>query len=171
MSLTIRSGVGIPPAGLIERFFGPMRSVLLVWRDVSRSVPVEITSWWRDPTRNVATGGAEYSQHLVGTAVDARSPGLTRNQLLVLAQRAASRYSGVTVPTAGSDTSGTSVHVQGLPTGFVRTIVTREPTLIASAQAFIGPARPIVAAPVVPRLTWPPSAAQSTGQPGGGFNY
>ena len=142
MALRVLTSTGIPPAGLIERFHGPMRAVALTWLAVSRSVPVEITSWWRDPTRNVSAGGAQYSQHLVGTAMDGRSPGRTRAQLLPLVQKAGARY-GVTVPSKASEGSGSSVHVQGLPVGAVRAILTREPQLVASTFSFVGPPRPL----------------------------
>lgn len=142
MTLRLLSTTGIPPPGLIERFHGPMRAVALTWLAVSRAVPVEITSWWRDPTRNAATGGAQWSQHLVGTAMDGRSPGMSRDKLLVLVKRAGARY-GVSVPSAASESSGSSVHVQGLPVGAVRTILTREPQLIAQTFSFVGPPRPL----------------------------
>jgi len=170
VALKVLRGVGIPPAGLIERFHGPMRSVALTWRDVSKVVPVEITSWWRDPTRNASTPGAEtYSQHLVGTAMDGRSPGRTRAQLLPIVQKAALRY-GATVPSKASESSGSSVHVQALPVGTVKALLTRTPALVQSALAFIGPARPIVASVAAPTLALPPPVAASTRQPGGGFN-
>lgn len=142
-ALTLGRGVGVPPAGLIERFHVPMRSVVRTWAAVARSgVPVEITSWWRDPTRNVAARGEQFSQHLVGTAMDGRSPGRSRAELLGIVLRAAAAY-GVTVPLSASETSGTSVHVQGLPKGFVAQILRREPGLVQTAGAFIGPARPL----------------------------
>lgn len=166
MALRIKAGLGIPPAGLVERFFPAMRAVARTWKDVSQVVPVEITSWWRDPTRNASAGGASYSQHLVGAAMDGRSPGLTRAQLLPIVQRAAARY-GATVPAEASEGSGTSVHVQGLAFGVVRAVLTREPRLIPTARSFVGPARPLVPPPPPYR----PAAEPRARQPGGGFNY
>lgn len=142
-SLTIQPGVGIPPAGLIERFYSPMGKVARTWAAVARVVPIQITSWWRDPTRNVSVGGQTYSQHLLGCAMDGLSPQLSREQLLPLVQRAAAYY-GVSVPTLASEGSGRSVHVQGLPYGMTQQILTREPQLIATTLGFIGPPRPVV---------------------------
>lgn len=37
--------------------------------------PAQVTSWWRSPDTNTRVGGAETSQHLVGTALDLAGPG------------------------------------------------------------------------------------------------
>jgi hypothetical protein len=122
-----------PPPELVARFREPMRRLVLVWRDVSRTVPVELTSWWRSAARNAETrGAAAYSQHLVGTAIDgqAQDPSISRAELLPIVQRAGARY-GVSVPSAPSEASGRSVHAQALPVGAVRTMALRDPTLLA----------------------------------------
>lgn len=144
MSISVRSGVQRPPAGLIERFRVPIVRVVQVWVTLANAgLPVEITSWYRPSAVNAATQGKTYSQHLVGTAMDAVVEGYSREQLLPIVQRVASRL-GVTVPTAASETSGRSVHVQGLPSGYLQDLAQREPSLIASAESFVGPPRPIV---------------------------
>lgn len=43
--------------------------------------PFIVTSWWRSPQANQQAGGAQFSQHLVGTAVDAVPRAGTRLQL------------------------------------------------------------------------------------------
>jgi hypothetical protein len=137
LSLQLQRGARVPPAGLIERFYGPMRNVARVWLLVSRAVPVEITSWWRPEST------ANFSQHVLAAAMDGLSPRLSRAQLLPIVQRAAAQIGGVSVPSAASETSGRSVHVQGLPYGVVRTILAREPRILETASGFIGPARPV----------------------------
>lgn len=39
-------------------------------RDQLGGAPIRVTSWYRDPESNARAGGAQYSQHLTGLAVD-----------------------------------------------------------------------------------------------------
>jgi hypothetical protein len=120
-----------------------MRKALGVWVALARVLPIEVTSWWRPPSANVAAGGKDYSQHLVGTAIDALSPSYTRAQLLPLVQRVAALY-GVSAPSAASEGSGRSVHVQALPYGTVQRLLTRDdPAILTAAATFVGPPRPL----------------------------
>ena len=47
-----------------------------LWKFIDRlrstyyQVPFSATSWWRSYTGNLEAGGAEFSQHLIGTAAD-----------------------------------------------------------------------------------------------------
>jgi hypothetical protein len=139
--LRFQSQVRPPPPLLLDRFYQPTLAVARVWLYLARFLPIEVTSWWRDPSRNASAGGQDYSQHLVGTAIDAKSPGLSRAQLLPYVA-AVGRVYGVSVPAAASEGSGASVHVQGLPYGLVRELLTRDPQLIERATAAHGPPRP-----------------------------
>lgn len=176
MALRFQSQVKLPPAYLIDRFLAPMRAVLGVWVTLGRVIDVEVTSWWREPAANAAAGGADYSQHIVGCAIDAVSPGRTRAQLLPLVQKVAARYfasPAAAVPSKASETSGRSVHVQGLPVGFVQTLIQRrEPAILTVAQSFVGPPRPVVAPalPQWPVFVGPPRPTPGGRAPGGGFN-
>jgi hypothetical protein len=145
MPIRFQPQVQVPPDPLVVQFLDPMRAVVLTWLTVAQVLPVEITSWWRDEARNAAAGGNAGSQHLIGTAIDALSPGMTRTQLLAFVEPAA-RYFGVTAPLEGSSTSGRSVHVQGLPAGLTAKILKADPDLIRRAMGFVGPPRPIVRA-------------------------
>lgn len=143
MSVVLQPGVTPPPAGMVERFAPQIRAVALTWLTLGQmGLAVQITSWWRDEARNAAAGGARFSQHLVGTAMDGLVPGYSRAQLLPWVARVA-RYYGAVAPSQASEGSGRSVHVQGLPVGTVETILSREPTLLRAAQGFIGPPRPV----------------------------
>jgi len=142
VSVRIQAQVRAPPAYYIGQFRAEMQRVLSTWAAVARALgaaghDLEITSWWRD-FRPV--GGATYSQHLVGTAIDALSPRLTRAQLLPLVQRAARLY-GTSAPTKASERSGRSVHVQVLPVGTVATLVRQG--ILARAESFVGPPQPL----------------------------
>jgi hypothetical protein len=146
-SFRFQSQVEGPPAALVDRYFLPMRAVASTWVYLARYLPIEITSWWRDPDHNAEEGGAEYSQHLFGTAMDAKSPGMSRAQLLPLVQRVAAAF-GASAPAEGSRTSGSSVHVQGLPAGEVQRVLRSDPGMLVRAEAFVGPPRGVVAAAV-----------------------
>lgn len=143
MTIILQQGVTPPPAGMIERFAPQIRAVALTWLAMGKlGFAVQITSWWRDEARNAAAGGKRYSQHLVGTAMDGLVPGYSRAQLLPFVARVA-RYYGAVAPPEASEGSGRSVHVQGLPVGTVKTLLTREPMLVRAAQDFVGPPRPV----------------------------
>jgi len=54
-------------------------------------LPVRASSWWRSPTKNQTVGGQQYSQHLLGFAIDlvyanaqARASGIARMKQLGL---------------------------------------------------------------------------------------
>jgi Peptidase M15 len=139
MPLALAPTTGVPSAGLIERFIGPMRQVARTWAAVAATgIPVTITSWHRGVERNAAAGGQTYSQHLLGCAMDGVSPAVSQARLLQLAQSAATRFGTTAIVSERG-----AVHVQGLPNGMARAILTREPTLLAQAGTFIGPPRPV----------------------------
>jgi hypothetical protein len=139
MSLRVAAGVGAPGAQLVQRFRRQMLAVARTWAAVARTgADVQITSWHRGTGRNKEAGGQEFSQHLLGVAMDAVSTNRTQAQLFALAQRAATAYG----TTAILSNRG-AVHVQALPNGAVRALVTREPTLV-SALAVLRPASPIL---------------------------
>lgn len=86
-------------------------------------VPFRPTSWYRDEARNKLAGGAEFSQHRVGTAFDAKpAPGFT-NACLVEALRRTNRFHTVL-------DRGSHVHAQVLPAGLVRDVVRTRPDWI-----------------------------------------
>lgn len=145
MALTLQPGVTPPPAYLIDRFRDPIVRVASVWSLLARYVPVEVTSWWRDEKRNAAAGGAEFSQHLLGVAIDGLVPGMSRAELLPYVQRIAARF-GVDAPARASEGSGRSVHVQGLPFGVTEKILRGEPRLLVRAETFVGPPRRVIGA-------------------------
>lgn len=139
MPLQLAATTGVPPAGIIERFIGPMRAVARTWAAVAAlGLPITVTSWYRGQERNAAAGGQEFSQHLLGCAMDAVCPAVSQARLLQLAQSAAIRYGTTAIISERG-----AVHIQGLPNGMARSILTREPTLIAQASTFIGPPRPV----------------------------
>lgn len=140
--LSFQPQVQVPPDPIIERFAEPIAQAYLTFWVLSLFVPIEITSWWRSPASNRAAGGSAGSQHLVGTALDGLSPGLSREQLLPLVALVA-RYTRVGVPKIASATSGRSVHVQALPAGTVAKILRGDPGLLDRALAFVGPPRGI----------------------------
>ena len=60
------------PPEIFGRFFGREYDLIRhTAEDAFRADPfIRPTSWWRDVDRNRIVGGATYSQHLIGTAVD-----------------------------------------------------------------------------------------------------
>lgn len=68
-----------------------------------------LTSWWRDRLSNMEVGGAENSQHLLGTAFD-----VTGTQLTEMATRL--QAAGFTVVTY----RGRYIHAQAWPAGIAK---------------------------------------------------
>ena len=60
----------------IEKFAAKVQAV----RDFL-AVPMLVTSWWRPPKYNRLIGGAEFSEHMEGGALDFRCPGLSGDEL------------------------------------------------------------------------------------------
>jgi len=137
---TIQPQVRRPPDPIIREFLPRMRSLLSAWSAIARQVPdLQITSWYRSPTRNAATpGAAEFSQHTVGCAMDGISPALGQAKLYALAQSIAPRFGCTALASEGR-----AVHLQALPNGTVRQWASRNPGLYQSASAFVGPPRPV----------------------------
>jgi hypothetical protein len=140
MSLRAAASVRPPPANIIDRFRGTMIAVARTWAAVGRVADVQITSWWRSPEKNANTPHATtYSQHLLGCAMDATSSTHTQGQLLELAKRAAAQFGTQAIVSERG-----AVHVQGLPYGYVKAVLTREPTLVSGSVGFIGPAQRVL---------------------------
>jgi hypothetical protein len=88
----------------------------------SRGTDVTPTSWYRNPAENKAVGGKQFSQHLVGWAVD-----VVGEDQQAFAKRA--RIAGLTVVMGDTHT-----HVQLFPPGILRSLLG-----IASAGRITGP--------------------------------
>jgi uncharacterized protein YcbK (DUF882 family) len=75
----------VTPAGVARNLL-KLAQALQELRDLAGS-PIVITSGYRCPIHNRNVGGAQYSQHMQGTAADLWSKTLTVNELLVLAEK------------------------------------------------------------------------------------
>lgn len=99
-----------------------------------------VSGWWRTPESNASSGGREYSQHLLGLAIDIVTP----NPRAVI--DAASRLGLIAI--YHNVGSGWHVHVQARPAGFVRQLAARAADLwrYITGQAYVNPpsARPPV---------------------------
>ncbi len=60
-----------PPQNVAEFYWWPIQAFLQRATNSYWMEPWKPTSWWRSTSSNLAAGGAEYSQHLIATAVDA----------------------------------------------------------------------------------------------------
>lgn len=82
---------------------------------------LRVTSWWRDPARNAAVGGAANSQHLIGLALDLQpvKPGADATELARLAGVLSSAMNAVGggLTAINEWSSRRHVHVQKSPAG------------------------------------------------------
>lgn len=99
-----------PPIELIQRYADFYLWLVPRLRFLSDEFPAAIpTSWWRSSARNMAVGGATYSQHLLGWAVDwSLDPGRNRDLVRVAEE----------IGLVGVD-EGDHVHVQMYPAGVI----------------------------------------------------
>lgn len=87
--------------GIYQAFWSAMIGAL-------QSMPVGVTSYWRDPAANAAVGGLSDSQHLIGLGID-----LIPAEMDEAARRLTSRGL-IVVPYP------THLHVQAWPAGIAR---------------------------------------------------
>ena len=100
-----------PPVELARRFDEFYRWLLPRLNFIGDQFPAAVpTSWWRSNSRNLEVGGAPYSQHLLGWAVDWQLPTSAQNrEMVALANR---------IGLVGID-EGDHVHVQMYPAGVI----------------------------------------------------
>lgn len=65
-----KGGTRLPPNQEIEQRIVRMANALEEVRSLFGDKPIAITSWYRPPSVNRSVGGAKYSRHLHGDAVD-----------------------------------------------------------------------------------------------------
>lgn len=99
-----------PPIGLVSRY-EPVYLWLLprlnfMFDRFPNAVP---TSWWRSELKNMEVGGATYSQHLLGWALDWALPPGQNHDMVHLAEQ---------LGMVGVD-EGDHVHVQIFPAGVI----------------------------------------------------
>jgi len=95
------------PPDALQRAWGELYRAFLQRVDAGSSgVPIAaVTSWWRSRSRNASVGGAVYSQHLLGFALDLVTP---KPAALVRALNAAGLF---------ATDEGDHVHVQAFRAG------------------------------------------------------
>lgn len=99
-----------PPPDLVEVYIDFYRYLIPRLQFLLERFPQAVpTSWWRSERRNLAVGGAPYSQHLLGWAVDFAPPRHQNRELVRLANE---------IGLVGVD-EGDHVHVQMYPAGVI----------------------------------------------------
>ena len=99
-----------PPRELGARYPEFYRWLLPRLNEIERRFPeAHATSWWRSDARNMEVGGAPYSQHLLGWAVDWALPRERHRAMVELARE----FGLVAID------EGDHVHVQMYPAGVI----------------------------------------------------
>ena len=111
-----------PPAELVvameRRFPGVFRAFTQRVDQALAGLNVTATSWWRGAATNADVGGAQFSQHLLGLALDLDGP----DRLV-----ARDRLSRLGLPVIFHAVPGGAphVHVQALPAGLLQILLRR----------------------------------------------
>lgn len=137
--MRIDAGVAAPPA-IYPQLFGD--AINRLWAvasilDGALQGQLRLTSWWRSAERNAAikspkypTGGAPFSQHLLGTALD------INGSVVGVPQATLARAAGALMAAYGLQppitSEGSSVHLQAYPAETAVRILTLLPWLKGS---------------------------------------
>jgi len=101
---------------VVDRFAPGIYEVFVrLYVDASRGIPINVTSWYRDPTLNLTVGGAPDSQHLFGLAVD-----VVGRPAEISEHAARLRAKGFVVVVRPLDQKSARSHAQAWPAGAAR---------------------------------------------------
>jgi uncharacterized protein YcbK (DUF882 family) len=87
--LTCPAGYALPTRAVVLANLPELRTFLQ--RLAAAPVSGQLTSWYRDPARNAACGGAAFSKHLRALAIDVRVAPAERLRAIVAFQNAGLR--------------------------------------------------------------------------------